>query len=81
MDRHRITKVLFEYQAPEEPAELELQVEKDAANRSIVTSLSKKILKDEKEQPKAQAAEGDAEKETDSPATNKPVNSGGKAES
>ncbi len=63
MDNHRIIKVLFEYYAPEEPEETELQIEEEKAGRSAVQWSSEMILKDEKDQSDAPAAQMAAKKE------------------
>jgi CBS domain containing-hemolysin-like protein len=53
MDSHRITKVLFEYQAAEELDE-EQQTEEANSKRTVVSLSSKKTLKDVKNQPDQQ---------------------------
>jgi len=68
MDIHRITKVLFEYQEPEEPVDTEPQTKEKKANRLAVAWSSKKNLKDKNDQPEVLAAEGTVEKEQDSEA-------------
>ena len=68
MDIHRITKVLFEYQEPEEPEETEPKIEEKKASRLAVAWSFKKTPKDKNDPPEVQAAEETAEKEPDSAA-------------
>ena len=59
MDKHRITKVLFEYMITEEPEESDERIEEDKSNRAAVRWSSERLLKEQKAQKE------EAEKETD----------------
>ena len=67
MDNRRITKVLFEYQMPEEPEEPESQIEEEKANRSVVRWSSEKLLKGIKKEEAEESADQKKESDVEEP--------------